>query len=176
MNLLPHSLLAVTVLAVAGCAISPRNEPTPLQIQAYQTKEFEVDKTVALGSVISVFQDLGYIIQSADKETGFVTATSPAKSNSNVLMMLGGVSSTGQTKATAFLEQIRPNFTTVRLNFVVNERNSSEKGQISEQDTPVTDPKTYQIAFNRIEDAIFVRTGTRSSAAPVPGQAAQAAQ
>jgi hypothetical protein len=176
MNILPQSLVATTLLVLAGCVMPTKSEPTPLQIQAYQTKEFEVDKTVALGSVISVFQDLGYIIQSADKETGFVTATSPTKSNANVFTVLGGVNAIEQTKATAFLEQIRPNFTTVRLNFVVNARSSSEKGQMSEEDKPVTDPKTYQIAFSRIEDAIFVRTGTRSSATPAPGQAAQAAQ
>jgi type IV pilus biogenesis protein CpaD/CtpE len=177
MNVLRPSLLVVATLLVAGCATTPKASPTPLQIQAYQTKEFEVDKTIALGAVISVFQDLGYIVQSADKDTGFITATSPNKSNSNLLFALAGTSRTGHTKATAFLEQIRPKFTSVRLNFVVNERMSTEKGQLSEEDTPVTDPKTYQIAFNRIEDAIFVRTGTQPAASPAPpGPAAQAAQ
>jgi hypothetical protein len=178
MNVLRPSLLVVGTLLFTGCVMPQKAGPTPLQIQAYQTKEFEVDKTIALGAVISVFQDLGYIIQSADKDTGFITATSPNKSsnNLNLLFALAGTSRTGHTKATAFLEQIRPSFTSVRLNFVVNQRMSSEKGQLSEEDTPVTDPKTYQNAFSRIEDAIFVRTGTQPATAPAPGQAAQAAQ
>jgi hypothetical protein len=168
MNIAPHAWMATTMILFAGCVMTPKTEPTSLQIQAYQTKEFEVDKSVALGSVISVFQDLGYIVQSADKETGFITATSPAKSDNSLLQALGGMSTTGQTKATAFLEQIRPNYTSVRLNFVVNKRTSSETGQLSEEDTPVMEPKTYQIAFDRIEDAIFVRTGAQRSATNAP--------
>jgi hypothetical protein len=56
-------------LCMAGCTIAPP-APTPLQIQAFQSHEFETQKRVAFGSVLSVFQDLGYIVQSADIETG----------------------------------------------------------------------------------------------------------
>jgi hypothetical protein len=49
------------------------------------------------------------------------------------------------------------------LNFVDTKRMSTTYGQSSDQDTPILDPKAYQIAFDKIENAIFVRTGTRTS-------------
>jgi len=148
-------------LALVGCASTPEATPTSLQVQAYQTKEFEADKSIAFASVISVFQDLGYIVQSADKDTGFITAASPAGNKTNFWEAFGGVSSSGQTKATAFVEQIRPGFTTVRLNFVDTKSSSSIYGQQAQKDTPITDPKPYQIALGKIEDAIFIRAGMK---------------
>jgi hypothetical protein len=182
MRVLPPLIGAMCTVLLCGCVTPPpKPQPTPLQLQAYQMREFEVDKTTALGSVITVFQDLGYIIQSADKETGFVTAASPSKSGTdfvNILVAIaGGASRTNsvRTRATAFIEELRPNLTSVRLNFVVNEVSSSTQGQVIEDDTPVTDPQAYQIAFSRIEDAVFIRTRMRSPApaAPVPVPAAQ---
>lgn len=147
---------------LTGCATTSRQAPTSLQIQAFQTKEFETAKTTAFGSVISVFQDLGYIVQSADKETGFITAASPSSNKTGFWEAVGGVSSSGQTKATAFVEEVRPNYVLVRLNFVDTKRLSSTYGQTRDQDTAILDPKAYQIAFDKIENAIFVRTGTRT--------------
>lgn len=165
-KVLPWLAILTSGLLSAGCEVlNSAPEPTPLQIQSFQTKEFETTKAVALAAVINVFQDLGYIIQSADKDTGFITAISPSKSNTGLLDALSGTSTSGVTKATAFLEEIRPSFTTVRLNFVKSQRSSSEQGQYSEHDTAVLDPQTYQIAFNKIDDAIFVRVGTAPSAA-----------
>jgi hypothetical protein len=183
MRALPPLIGAASIALFCGCVTPPRQDPPPLQLQAYQLREFEVDKSIALGSVITVFQDLGYIIQSADKDTGFVTASSPSKSGTdfvNILLAIaggGGRTNSVRTRATAFIEELRPNLTSVRLNFVVNEVASSTHGQVTEEDTPVTDPQAYQIAFNRIEDAIFVRTRMRSPApeTPAPVPAAQTA-
>jgi hypothetical protein len=33
---------------------------------------------------------------------------------------------------------------------------------IGDRDTPILEPKTYQIAFEKIDDAIFVRAGMRA--------------
>ena len=157
-----HATIALIVSLLSAC-VAPKPAPTPLEIQAIQSHEFETDKTMALGAVISVFQDLGYIVQSADKDTGFVTANSPAGSKTNFWEAIGGMSSSGQTKATAFIEQIRPNFVTVRLNFVDSRRVSNQVGQVTDEDQPILDPKTYQIAFDKIDSAIFVRTGARGT-------------
>jgi hypothetical protein len=170
-----RSITLLTVLAagslLSGCeTLKTQPEPTSLQIQAYQVKEFETDKTNAFASVMNVFQDLGYIIQSADKETGFITAVSPTKGGGNLLELLAGVSiTTSTTKATAFIEEIRPAYTTVRLNFVVTEHTSGEKGANYEAGQAIQDPKPYQVAFNKIDDALFIRAGTRANArSPVP--------
>ena len=166
MRVVPHLFLMTAVACLAACTTPGRKpEPLPLQVQSYQTREFEVDEMVAMRSVMSVFQDLGYIIQSADKDVGFITAMSPTRKSTTFLDVLVALSGDGsstatQTRATAVLEQVRPSFTTVRLNFVVSSRQSS-KGTVSEEDKPIEDPQPYQVAFDKIEDAIFIRSSTR---------------
>ena len=64
-----------------------------------------------------------------------------------------------------------------RLNFVDTRRRSSGGYGVThgvswgtgDRDTPILDPKTYQNAFERIEDAIFVRTGMRAQQSPTAG-------
>jgi hypothetical protein len=156
-------IAACIAVSMVGCATTPKQTPTSLQIQSFQTKEFEASKTATFGSVISVFQDLGYIVQSADKDTGFITATSPSSNKTGFWEAMGGLATSGQTKATAFVEEIRPNFVTVRLNFVDTKHVSSSYGQNSDRDTPILDPKPYQVAFDKIETAIFIREGSRAT-------------
>jgi hypothetical protein len=153
--------LAMSFFVVGGCATPKKAQETPLQLQAFQAREFETNKTTAFGSVLSVFQDLGYIVASADKETGFITASSPAGLKTNFWEALGGIQTSGQTKATAFVEEIRPGFVTVRLNFVDARKKSSMYGQSQELDKPILDPKPYEVAFARIGDAVFIRTGNK---------------
>ncbi len=148
---------------VTGCATAPKQAPTSLEIQAFQTKEFESTKTVVFGSVLSVFQDLGYIVQSADKDTGFITASSPSSNKTGFWQAMAGETADGQTKATAFVENIRPNYVRVRLNFVNSTASSSAYGRSQHLDQPILDPKTYQVAFDKIADAIFIRKGTESA-------------
>jgi hypothetical protein len=147
-------------LCIAGCSVAPPS-PTSLQIQAFQSREFETQKRVAFSAVLSVFQDLGYIVQSADLDTGFITAASPAGSKPSWWEILDGTTSSSQTRATAFVEEIRSGFVAVRLNFVESKRLSGREGQTTDRDTPILDPKAYQVAFNKIGDGIFVRSATR---------------
>lgn len=153
----------LAMATLSGCATSPKSAPTSLQVQSFQTKEFETTKTIVFGSVLSVFQDLGYIVQSADKDTGFITAASPTSNKTGFWQAMAGVASSGQTKATAFVEEIRPGNVRVRLNFVNTRSNSSSYGQNQTQDSPILDPKAYQVAFEKIDDAVFVRKGTTAT-------------
>jgi hypothetical protein len=154
-------LLACFAFAFEGCATAPKVAPTSLQLQSFQSKEFETSKVIAFGSVLSVFQDLGYIVSSADKETGFITAASPAGNKTGFWEALGGTSSSGQTKATAFVEDIRPGFASIRLNFVEAKHLSSMYGQTTDNDKPILEPKVYEAAFAKIGDAIFIRSAAR---------------
>jgi hypothetical protein len=156
---------------LSGCVTAPpAPTPAPLQVQAFQSRGYENDKTMVFGSVVSVFQDLGYIIDSADRDTGFITASSPTGDRTNLLEALSGMQTSGRTRATAFVEEIRPDFVTVRLNFVDSRRRSSGGYGIThgvgwgmgDRDTPILDPKTYQNAFAKVDDAIFVRSGMRA--------------
>jgi hypothetical protein len=155
-----RSTVVCVVLLLVACAAPNRVSETPLQLQSLEAREFETSKTFAFSSVLTVFQDLGYIVSSADRETGFITAASPAATRTKFWEAIGGIQTSGQTKATAFVEDIRPGFVSIRLNFVNARRRSTFYGQTNDVDEPVLDPKAYAAAFERIGNGIFVRTGS----------------
>lgn len=149
-------LIAVAASAqLIACASNDRPQLTPMELQSLQTREYETVKETAFSSVMSVFQDLGYTVESADKETGFITAFSASDSHND--WMLTGNKYTTQTRATAFVEKITDKLTRVRLNFVTGTESSAWYGQRSKKDKPILDPAVYQAAFEKIENAIFVR-------------------
>ncbi len=168
-------VLIVTAFTVTGCVGPQQQKPpmTPLEIQSLQTREYESPKKIVFASVVSVFQDLGYTIKNADLNTGFINAESAAQNTSIgpeaeiFIGVLGGVlggqpatttQSVEQTVATAFAEEIGDR-TRVRLNFVTTRQSSSAHGQNSRRDTPILDVRIYTNAFERIENAIFIRSG-----------------
>ena len=169
----------VAGLWLTGCTPPPPKKPpmTPLQIQSLQSREYTDPQSIVFPSVISVFQDLGYTIDEANKDTGIITAESPTKSTGSsggggtgmMFQLLAGMGRHGsigaggghstshsQTKATAFIETIGHK-THVRLNFVTINETSSFRGQENRQDKPILDAKIYENAFDKIESAIFVR-------------------
>lgn len=128
---------------------------TPIQIQSLQTRAYSESQNVVFRSVVSVFQDLGYTIKSADANTGFIQADGTADSNEALKFWLGSTQTT-QTKATGFVEKIGPK-TQVRLNFVATKEMSTPYGASDRKETPILDAQIYQNAFERVENAIFVR-------------------
>lgn len=145
------------VLSATGCT-AHKPQKTSLELQAIQSREFGADKKLAFQSVLSVFQDLGYVVQSADLETGFITAKSPTK---NEWVPFVG-QSMKDTKATAFVEQLGSK-SKVRLNFVATQEMSSGYGMKSSEDTPIEDARVYQNAFQKIQEAIFIRSAAPKS-------------
>lgn len=148
------ALAIVAALVSAGCVTQPIEQKSALELQAIQVKEFETNQKTAFTAVMSVFQDLGYIVNSASLETGFITAKSPAKTE---MVIFSGYITTDE-KANAFIEQIAPNRTKVRLTFVRTEQKSSGFGKVGERDLPITDPAPYQSAFAKIQQSIFIRS------------------
>lgn len=138
---------------------------TPLELQAIQSREFETNKDALFASVMSVFQDLGYTIDSADIQTGFITAQSPTINKTNFGEALTGLSASGNTKATAFVEFMPSGRSRVRLNFVNSKNLSGSYGQASRVDRPILDPQPYLVAWDKIDEALFVR-GALTKAAP----------
>ncbi len=153
MTRLGVSLLMI-VATLDACAPA-RPQRTSLELQAFQAKEFEATKAVAFASVLSVFQDLGYIVSSASLDTGFITAKSPTKRGFALFAI-----KMEDTRATAFIEEFGPKKTRVRLNFVQNVETSGGYGQKAVAEKPIEDPQIYQNAFARIQEAIFIRSGT----------------
>ena len=151
-----------SALFTSGCAMNDASSnKTSLEIQSYQSRSFEVDKKMAFNSAMSVFQDLGYIVNSANLDTGFITAESPtkgAKGSDAFLSFLAGIRVEGRTAVTAFVEELSPKSSKIRLNFVERKKASGDYGQQSNRDDPIQDPKIYQSAFDKISDAIFIRS------------------
>jgi hypothetical protein len=144
--------LSILIALLAACGPSERIQKSGLELQAFQAKEFEATKALAFASVLSVFQDLGYIVVSASLETGFITAKSPTQSYDTP-----GYSVVEDTKATAFVEQFSKT-TKVRLNFVTSRLRSGAFGARGDEDIPIEDPAIYQKAFAKIQEAIFIRS------------------
>jgi hypothetical protein len=172
--------LAVGTL-LAGCApqaVQPQK--TSLEIQAIQARVFDADKRVTFNAVMSILQDLGYIIGSASLETGFITAESPSKEADHgaavFAKIFGGVRTEGKTAVTVSIEEIGPKKTRVRLNLVDRQSRSSAYGQRASDDTPIVDPKIYNTAFDKIGEAIFIRqsqTSSQPQASPQPQTSSQ---
>lgn len=154
-------LLALSVFVfIAGCQSAPvKPELTPLEIQAIQSRDYEESERIVFPSVMSVFQDLGYTIKTADRDTGFITAEGATEAGSRWMLFEGLSKTAARSLATAFIERVK-GFTRVRINLVIKNTESSYYGQTTEEDTPVLDAKIYQNAFERIENAIFVRSGS----------------
>jgi len=149
--------IAGIAFMLAGCV--PSNyvpTKTSLELQAFQTKEFETQKKIAFASTMSVFQDLGYSIVSSDIETGYISAKGPTQNEVGLGKMI-----MRDTKASAFIEELRPGKTKVRLNFVNTEEWAGAYGGKLVQDMPIEDSAVYSNAFAKIQEAIFIRTATK---------------
>mgnify|MGYP006082184349 FL=1 len=138
--------------------MEPEINLTPLEIQSMQTRTYDNKKEVVFPSVISVLLDLGYAIKAADINTGLITAESTAKSNAAMKFWLG-IAEVSQTNADSFIEEINGR-TKVRINFINVVKQSSAYGQDDRTDQQILDPVPYQSAFDKIENAIFIRSGS----------------
>jgi hypothetical protein len=164
------NLAVVVSLTLAGLAVpahaKKKPELTPMELQAIQAKEFETSKETLFASVMSVFQDLGYTIDSADMATGFITASSPTTNKTNFWEAMGGMSSSGFTKSTAYIEGFPNGRARVRLNFVVSKNMSGVYGQNTKNDKPILDPLPYQVAWDKVDEALFVRGALAKPSSP----------
>lgn len=167
MRTLISSMMVASTLIISAPA-SAKKAPvlTPMEIQALQTHEYEATKEVLFASVVSVFQDLGYQLENADMPSGFITASSATSNKTNLLEAFAGQRSSGFTRATAFVEAMPNGMARVRLNFLNSKSSSSAYGQQSKQDKAILDPQTYKSAWDKIDEAIFVRNATNAPAKP----------
>ena len=139
----------------------------PLALQQMQTQEFETSKKILFASVISVFQDTGFIIEVGDLETGLITAKSPTSVADAKQFALAtiGTGATVEARATAFVEEARLGFSTVRLNFIERRQERDLKTGGSAHDIPNEDPAYYEKIFNKIREAVFLREAYKATPA-----------
>lgn len=164
-----HFIATAFFVAALGStpAEAKKIELTPMELQAIQSREFKAPKDQVFSSVVSVFQDIGYQMSGADLASGFILAGSANKNKTGFFEAMGGMRSSGATRATAYIESMPSGFTRARLNFMNTKNSSSGYGSSSSKDKPILDAKTYQVVFERIEQALFER-GALTKTAPAP--------
>ena len=111
------------------------------------------------GAVVNVLQDLGFTVDSADMQSGFVTAESATVNKTDFLDFLGSSEGSGNTKATVFIESMPGGITRVRLAFLAIKTTSGTYGQGARADRQILDPRLFQRAFSRIDAAVLERGG-----------------
>lgn len=168
----------VITVSLAACAIvagpaeaKKKPEISSLALQQMQSRDYEVPKAVTFPSVMTILQDAGYRIESADKDTGLITgvASTSSKTTYNIIWGFGKKKRT--PVVSAFVED-RGQGSRIRLNFVLATTKSRVYGVNSSDEEPITDPAAYRDAFERIEKEVFVR---QAMTAPTPKpQAVQA--
>jgi hypothetical protein len=105
-----------------------------LEVRSYQVKTYQESKATTSRAVVSALQDLGFILDRADMETGTVTAT---KLDKHAAM-----------KITIIVREKIQKQTTVRINAQFSSGGSMP--------TAVDDPETYGSFFSTLDKAIFL--------------------
>lgn len=171
-----HMLLAV---AAVGLTVSPQAgfakkklQMSALQVQEMQTKDLEADKTTAFSAVMTVLQNSGYRIGAADRETGLITGVASTNTKMTWLPFVGFGKSKKTPVVSAFIEDISPSITKVRLSFVMTKASVNGFGG-GEDEEPILDAAIYQDAFEKIEQAVFVRQSMRAAPAEKPETSVQ---
>jgi hypothetical protein len=143
------------LLFLVGCAAQPKVVQSQMQIRAYQSHEYETTKRIAFDSTMSVLQDAGFIIESADFETGFITGKGTTESHTAI--WLGTVNE--YVRMTAFVEQRTTSVARVRVNLVESSQRKSVWNEAQDviNEVGVRDPETYQQLFEKIDQAIFIK-------------------
>ena len=150
-------LLISVFLLLPACLIEQADpQKTPAELMALQTRDFDTSKEKAISGVVAVFQDLGFIIQTSDFNTGLITAKSPTKAN--FVPFIGR--RMDDTKTTGTVRALSDGKVRIRLNFVESQRLSFGYGMKQDNEKPIYDPAVYQDAFNKIRNQIFIQKKT----------------
>lgn len=107
-----------------------------LKIRSYQIKKYNKAKKTVARAIVSTLQDLSFIIDKADMETGTVTATKLVKGASMRMTIIARKQGKDSTK--------------VRVN-----AQFSGGGNMPEA---VTDPETYKAFFTALDKSLFLES------------------
>lgn len=150
-----RAFVLLTLVTLVGCAAPPKVTQSQMEIQAYQSKELEATKRQAFDSTLSVLQDAGFIIASAEFDSGFMTGKGQADSKFHLWWGTQNKS----VSMTAFVEERSSTRSRIRINIVETEQRKSQWNAFQDviNEDGVRDPKVYQDLFERIDQAIFIK-------------------
>lgn len=139
---------------------------TSLQIQELQSHDIEVAKNIAFSSVMTVLQDSGYRINAADRDTGLITAAASTNTKTTWMPFVGFGRSKKTPVVSAYVEEITPARSRVRLNFVMTKQSANQFGGGADEE-PILDATVYREAFEKIDQQVFIRSASTTSATSV---------
>ena len=155
-------VLALFLVPVAATAAKKAPPPSGLELQQIQAKDIDGNKTVVFGAVMSVLQDSGYRIQAADKDTGLITGIASTSGKMIYSIWTGFGKSKKTPIVSAFIEEKTATVTRVRLSFVMAKMKSTIYGAGAQDEEPIYDANVYQDAFEKINQAVFIRSSAES--------------
>lgn len=147
---------------VVTAADAKKQQLDGLELQQIQSHTFEASKNVVFASVVTVLQDSGFRIGSADKETGLLTAIGTSERHMTFVPFVGFGSSKKNPVVTAFIEE-RGQGTRVRLNFVMAKVKNNQYAASSDEQA-ILDPQVYKDAFEKIDKEVFIRQAENAPA------------
>jgi len=142
----PAFLFAALSIAFVGCASEP--ELTSLQKQELESREFETPKRTTFNGCVSVLQDIGYVINEADFDTGVISA----HGESHTSIFPPGEN---QPRVSIFVQEWGTAKSKVRATFVEHKIAHGQYGN-SETDSTIYDSKVYRNFFDQLGKALFV--------------------
>lgn len=104
-----------------------------LKLRSYQIKKYNKDKKEVSRAIVSTLQDLSFIIDKADMETGTVTATKLIK---------------GASMRMTLVTRKRNGLTEVRAN--------AQFSSMNQMPEAVTNPETYKALFVGLDKSLFL--------------------
>lgn len=163
--------VAACLFVAAPAYAKKAPEVSGLELQQIQSHDIEAPKQIVFSSVMSVLQDAGYRVQAADLETGLITGTGSSTGKLTYNLFMGFGKSKKSPVVSAFIEQVGPTMTRVRLNFVMAKIKSTVYGSQPQDEEPITDAATYRDAFEKVDQAVFLRQSMAPKAEPAPAVA-----
>jgi hypothetical protein len=173
MKIFGRALACALLVTSASAHAGKAPEISGLELQQMQSRDFEVPKSVSFPAVMTVLQDAGYRIGSADRDTGLITGTGSSSRKLTWAPFVGFGSSKKNPVVSAYIEDRGPGMSRVRLNFVMAKVLNNAYGGNGGDEKPITDPAIYREAFEKISQAVFVRQALDAPApTPAPSSAA----
>lgn len=167
-------LVALVTLAPAMANAAKKPELSSLELQQMQSRDLEAEKNTAFSAVMTVLQDAGYRIGAADRATGLITGTASTTSKMTWAPFVGFGRGKKTPVVSAYVEDLTPTVTRVRLNFVMTNFTANQYGSDAGE-VPIIDATVYQAAFEKIDQAIFIRKAMAAKPAPANAPAESAA-
>lgn len=151
--------LFLVVLLLASCGTT-KKQATPNEIKMMTTKQIESEYNTVFTSAIALLQSEGFLVTSADKETGLINASKQVDNEkANLQKFLWGSAKEASTaQISFFVEKLNDNLTEVKLTIYEGSIEASEGGfgvmNRNVKNSMVQDATIYATWFNNLKAEI----------------------